>query len=178
MLPKVPPPTVRSIVWPVVPTIPPVVHIGDLITSAHENQVRQALSDLWTDLQALNTSTLGDPTTTKGDLIVRGPAVINRLAVGTNGQALVADSTQTVGVRWATLDASSVNAVPTSRQVIAGAGMSGGGALTADVTLNALVTSVFGRTGAVTLTTADITGAGGVPATRSVIAGAGLSGGG
>jgi len=71
-----------------------------------------------------------------------------------------------------------VDAVPTSRQVIAGAGMSGGGALSADVTLNALVTSVFGRTGAVTLTSSDITGAGGVPATRTLSAGAGLTGGG
>jgi hypothetical protein len=32
----------------------------------------------------LNTATLGDPTTTLGDLIVRGPMTLNRLAVGTN----------------------------------------------------------------------------------------------
>jgi hypothetical protein len=44
--------------------------------------------------------------------------------------------------------------------------------------MNALVTSVFGRTGAVTLTAGDVAGAGGVPNTRQVIAGAGLTGGG
>src|SRR5262249_29812951 len=40
------------------------------------------------------------------------------------------------------------------------------------------VLSVQGRTGAVVLTTADITGAGGVPATRTMTAGTGLTGGG
>jgi hypothetical protein len=74
--------------------------------------------------------------------------------------------------------AAQVGAVPTARQVIAGAGMSGGGALTGDVTLTALVTSVFGRTGAITLTPADITGATGVLNTRKVNTGLGLSGGG
>jgi hypothetical protein len=42
-----------------------------------------------------------DPTTTLGDLIVRGASSSQRLAVGTNGQVLTADSTQTLGVRWA-----------------------------------------------------------------------------
>lgn len=39
----------------------------------------------------------------KGDLAVaQSGAVINRLAVGSNGQALVADSAQTLGVKWST----------------------------------------------------------------------------
>lgn len=71
-----------------------------------------------------------------------------------------------------------IGAVPTTRQVLAGAGLGGGGALSADVTLTANVTSVFARTGAVVLTSADVTGAGGVLTTRQVLAGAGLSGGG
>src|SRR5262245_61595603 len=50
--------------------------------------------------------------------------------------------------------------VPPTRQVIAGAGLSGGGALSADVTLTANVTTVFGRSGAVVLTAADIAGSG------------------
>ncbi len=40
-----------------------------------------------------------DPTTTKGDLIVRG-VTTTRLPVGPNGWMLTADSTQALGVRW------------------------------------------------------------------------------
>lgn len=69
-------------------------------------------------------------------------------------------------------------AVATTRQIIAGAGLIGGGALSADVTLSAQVTSVFGRTGAVVLTGADISGVGGVLATRRINTGTGLAGGG
>lgn len=68
--------------------------------------------------------------------------------------------------------------VPQTTQVIAGPGLSGGGALAADVTITANVLTVQGRTGDVVLTAQDISGAGGVPATRQVIAGAGLGGGG
>lgn len=40
--------------------------------------------------------------TTKGDLLVAtGSAALTRQAVGSNGQALVADSTQTTGIKWA-----------------------------------------------------------------------------
>lgn len=47
--------------------------------------------------------TLTDPTTTKGDLIVRPavqPAALARLPVGTNDQVLTADSTTTSGLAW------------------------------------------------------------------------------
>jgi len=40
------------------------------------------------------------PNTTKGDVIVHNGTNNVRQAVGTNGQVLVADSTQTTGVRW------------------------------------------------------------------------------
>ena len=47
-------------------------------------------------------SFLTDPTTTKGDLIARGSsAPATRLGVGADGQVLTADSTQTLGVKWA-----------------------------------------------------------------------------
>jgi len=42
---------------------------------------------------------LVDPTTTKGDLIVHG-ASTGRLGVGSDGQVLTADSTQTLGMKW------------------------------------------------------------------------------
>lgn len=41
--------------------------------------------------------------TTKGDLLLHTGSAHARLGVGTNGQALVADSTQTTGVKWATV---------------------------------------------------------------------------
>jgi hypothetical protein len=48
--------------------------------------------------------------TTKGDIYVAsGASTPIRLGVGTNGQALIADSTQTGGVKWATSTASSTN---------------------------------------------------------------------
>jgi hypothetical protein len=45
-------------------------------------------------------SGLTDPTINKGDLIVRGAAAVTRLGVGTDGQVLVADAAQPVGMRW------------------------------------------------------------------------------
>ena len=43
------------------------------------------------------------PLTTKGDLYTRNATADARLPVGTDGQRLVADSTQTLGVKWASL---------------------------------------------------------------------------
>lgn len=45
----------------------------------------------------------GTPTTTKGDLIVRSSTIDSRLSVGTDGQVLLADSAQTLGVKWSTV---------------------------------------------------------------------------
>lgn len=163
--------------FPVTPPIPPTVVSGDLITATHENTVSTGINDLWIDLQWLAASAPVNPTTTKGDLIVNDGSALARVPLGVDAQVLTADSTRPLGLKWATPTATGAY-VPTSRQVLAGAGMTGGGALTADVTLNANVTSVFGRTGAVVLTSADITAAGGVPATRSILAGTGLTGGG
>ena len=171
-------PQLQSITFPVTPVIPPDVVYGQKILPAWGNAVTQCLDDLWTNLQAAGAVAVSDPTSALGDLLVRGPTAIARLGVGSNNQLLVADSAAPLGVRWGTIDATSVGGVPATRQVIAGAGLGGGGALSSDVTLTANLTSVFGRTGAVVLTSADISGAGGVLATRTVTAGTGLSGGG
>jgi len=48
------------------------------------------------------TSGMTDPTTTKGDLIVHGSGGTTRIGVGSDGQVLAADSTQALGVKWAT----------------------------------------------------------------------------
>jgi hypothetical protein len=50
------------------------------------------------------------PLTTKGDLLGFDTAA-NRVAVGTNGQSLVADSTATAGIRWQDTYAAGKNAV-------------------------------------------------------------------
>ena len=55
-------------------------------------------------------SGLSSPLTTKGDLW--GWSTTNaRLAVGTNGQVLTADSTQTLGIKWATPAATPIQAI-------------------------------------------------------------------
>jgi hypothetical protein len=170
-------PDVKSGNLPVTPPIPPTVNTGDLITAAHENTVTTSLSNLWTDVQSLANSMLTDPTTLKGDMLVRGTA-LTKLAVGNDGQTLLADSTQPLGVKWGIVNITAAGGVPSTRRVNAGTGMTGGGPLSSDVTLNANVTSVFGRMGDVVLTPSDITAAGGVPTSRKVIAGTGLVGGG
>lgn len=112
------------------------------------------------------TGAMIDPTTTKGDLIVHGAAT-TRMPVGADGQILTADSTQPLGVKWSAAAAAGVSsvfgrsgavvaasgdytaaqvtgAVAGTRQVIAGAGLSGGGALSADVTLSAVAMGASG----------------------------------
>lgn len=55
--------------------------------------------------------------TTKGDLLVTTGSALNRLAVGTNDQVLVADSAATNGVKWGTVSATGLasDAVTTAK---------------------------------------------------------------
>ena len=55
---------------------------------------------------------LTDPTTTLGDLIVRGAAAPTRLGVGTDGQALLADSAAPLGVKWGAVAAGGGSQTP------------------------------------------------------------------
>jgi len=69
---------------------------GDAITIA-QSQV----TDLTTDLAAKIAKSIVDA---KGDLIVATASdTVSRVAVGTDGQALIADSGETAGVRWGTV---------------------------------------------------------------------------
>ena len=62
------------------------------------------------------------PLTTKGDLITRDGSNNARLGVGTNGQVLTADSTQTVGVKWSTPTTGTVTSVTASSPVLSSGG--------------------------------------------------------
>jgi hypothetical protein len=55
---------------------------------------------------AASVAGFSDPTTAKGDLIVHGTTTA-RLPVGSDGQVLTADSTQSVGLNWTAVIASS-----------------------------------------------------------------------
>lgn len=57
------------------------------------------------------------PVTTKGDLLVRDATVLQRVPIGADAQVLTADSTQALGVKWATPAAGAsgiVSVVPTT----------------------------------------------------------------
>jgi len=61
---------------------------------------------------AMVTGAVADPTTTKGDLLVRGvAAATSRLGIGGDGQVLTADSGQPLGMHWATPAAAGVSTV-------------------------------------------------------------------
>src|SRR5476651_2574141 len=62
----------------------------------------QAVTDNWTNIQ--NNLLDKSIVTAKGDLLAAtAAAVVARLAVGTDGNALVADSTQTTGLKYSAL---------------------------------------------------------------------------
>lgn len=122
---------------------------------------------------ALPSTLLTDPTTTKGDLIVRGSsAPPSRLAVGTDGWVLTADSAQSLGVKWAAPASSGHTIQEEGTPLAARTGLNFiGAAVTAaddsannrtNVTITANVTSVASKTGVVTLVAGDI-GAGTFP---------------
>lgn len=70
----------------------------------------QAMTSNW---DTIETSLLDQNlVTAKGDLIVApGPSAFSRIGVGSNNQALMADSTQAVGMRWASVHTTGLVAV-------------------------------------------------------------------
>jgi hypothetical protein len=170
-------PDARSTTLPVTPVIPPTVANGDVITSLHENLTVAALGDLWTNEQWLAAQSLSDPTSAKGDLLARDASALARLAVGTAGQVLTVDAAAPLGVKWAAPAGAVLSVFGRTGVVVATAG---------DYTA-ALVTNAVSILGSyadpawiTSLAYAKITGApaAGVPASRQVIAGSGLAGGG
>lgn len=89
------------------------------ITHASGAAVRHVLTS--NDLDYFNTAVQPSTLTTKGDTFVATAAsTVTRLAAGTDGQVLTADSAQTKGLKWATPVTGTVTSVT------AGTGLSGG----------------------------------------------------
>lgn len=73
-------------------------------TTAQSHDSGAAIYPVFTAVDAAQANTVASTLTTKGDLLVHTGSVHARLGVGTNGYALVADSAETNGVKWAVID--------------------------------------------------------------------------
>lgn len=70
-------------------------------TTAQSHASGSAIYPVFTAVEADEANLIASKMTTKGDLIVTDGTDINRLAAGTNGYQLTADSAATNGVKWA-----------------------------------------------------------------------------
>lgn len=97
--------------------------------------------------------------TTKGDLLTTNGSDINRLGVGTNAHALIADSTATNGVKWGQIATAGIeDSAVTSAKIADGtivAGDLANSAVTADKIATDAVTTVKIQNGAVTAAKLD-----------------------
>jgi hypothetical protein len=118
------------------------------ITHASGASVRHVLTS--NDLDYFNTAIQPTQLTAKGALITATAAsTASTLLVGTNGQVLTADSTETKGIKWATPTTGSVTSIT------AGTGLSGGTITTSGtVAIDATVATL---TGTQTLTNKTLT---------------------
>ena len=70
-------------------------------TSAQSHDSGAGIYPVFTAKDADEANVVSSTQTTKGDLLLHTGSVHARLGVGSNGEALVADSAQTAGVKWA-----------------------------------------------------------------------------
>lgn len=70
-------------------------------TSAQSHDSGAGIYPVFTAVDAAQANIVASTQTTKGDLLVHTGSAHARLAVGTNGHALVADSAEANGVKWA-----------------------------------------------------------------------------
>ena len=71
-------------------------------TTAVSHSAGAVCYPVFTAVDADQANAVAATLTTKGDVLVTTGSVLNRLAVGSDGQALVADTASTNGVKWAT----------------------------------------------------------------------------
>ena len=69
-------------------------------TTAQTHASGSTIYPVFTAIEADEANDMASTMTTKGDIISTDGTNINRLAVGTNAYALVADSTATNGIKW------------------------------------------------------------------------------
>jgi trimeric autotransporter adhesin len=70
-------------------------------TTASSHSSGATCYPVFTAVDADQANAVAAALTTKGDLLVTSGSALNRLAVGTNGYVLTADSAETNGVKWA-----------------------------------------------------------------------------